>query len=183
MHLTIEYCGVAPVPNAGCSVTVDDYIPLRWRSYEGTLGGRLVRLGNFKTSLLEIIVEADSMTIRGCTLTLADRQHRPLPRVGQRVVEGLPIIAVAGDFVGQAGLERMDLHREFSVGWGEDFVELDFGELAKANQRVTCGAVEFLVAEGWLQGMRIAGLSRAQVAQGVAACGTLPQVTLNSTDI
>lgn len=114
------------------------------------------------------------MTIRGCTLILADRQHRPSSRQAHSTVEGLPIIAVAGDFVGQAGLERMDLHREFSVGWGEDFVEIDFGELAKANQLVTCGAAEFFVAEGSLQGMRIVGLSRAQVAQGMAACGSLP---------
>lgn len=75
----------------------------------------------------------------------------------------------------------MDLHRAFSVAWGEDFVEIDFGELAKSNHLVTCGAVEFFVAEGSLQGMRIMGLSRAQVAQGVAACGALPFVMEHQT--
>lgn len=130
--------------------------------------------------LLEIIVAADSMTIRGCTLTLADRQHRPSPRAAHSMVEGLPIISVSGEFIGQAGLQRMDLHREFSVAQGDDFVEINFGELEKANHLVTCGAVEFVVAERCLQGLRIVGLIRAQIAQSVAACGSLPTVMLNS---
>lgn len=183
MSDSIECCAVAAVPQSVCTVTVDDYVPLRWRSYEGSLGGRLVRFGNFRTSLLEIVVESDSMLVRGFTLTLADRQHWPLPREPRRLVEGLPIMSVAAGFVGQPGLERMDLHQEFSVGWGEDFVEIDLGDLEKASHVVACGAVTFHVAGGRLRGLCVDGLTRAQVAQCVAACGSLTPVAHHRTVI
>ena len=39
-------------------VEVDEYVPIRFRSYEGTIGARYIRFGDFQTSLLEFILRA-----------------------------------------------------------------------------------------------------------------------------
>jgi hypothetical protein len=164
MTMTIAVSGLSGAPLQGCRVEVDEYVPLRFCSYEGTLGVRYVRLGNFSGSLLEFLIDPYSMTVRGFTLTCFDAVHQPraiavLPRTA-----GLPIIKLSEDFYGPIGAQRVDIREAFSVGFGEDFVEINLGKLSEAQRVVVAGTAEFYVGATGLVGIRVVGLAEQQVS-------------------
>lgn len=58
-------CGLPPHR----SLELDDYVPIQFQTFEDALGFGHLRLGNYQTTLLELIVEPRVQTLRGLTLT------------------------------------------------------------------------------------------------------------------
>jgi hypothetical protein len=161
----IAVSGLNDMQGHGYSVEVDEYVPLRFRSYEGTLGIKYVRFGNFKSSLLEFLVDPNSMTVRGFTLTSFDAVHQLRAKAELPSSAGLPIITFASGFVGPVDAQRIDVRAEISVGFGEDLVEIDLGGLSTAQRVVVGGPAEFYVgADGEMVGVRIVRLAKQQLA-------------------
>lgn len=158
----IAISGVCVDVAAVCRIDVDEYVPLRFRGYEGLLGVRYLRFGNLKTSLLEFLLDPDSNVIRGLTLASFDTLHEPrganLPRT-----LGLPIIS-GNDFTGPLNARRIDIKGSFSVGIGDNFLEADLGDLDHAQHIVVFGNVEFFVGLDLLVGVRVTGLTNEQVS-------------------
>jgi hypothetical protein len=149
-----------------CQIEIDDYVPLRFRSYVGTLGVKYLRIGNFETSLLEFLLEPESLVIRGFTLTSFDKSHEPMKIQSLPTDEGLPVILLKDEqeFQGPTGAPRIDLREEFSVGLGENFVEIDFGGIAAASNAVKIGNVVFFTKVGRLVGIRVTELKPEQLS-------------------
>ncbi len=164
MTKTIAVSGLSEAPLQGCRVEVDEYVPLRFRSYEGTLGVKYVRLGNFSGSLLEFLIDPNSMTVRGFTLTSFDAVHQPRAIAELPRTEGLPIVKFSEGFNGPIDAQRVDIREAFSVGFGEGFLEIDLGKLSEAQRVVVAGTAEFYVGAVGLVGVRVVGLTEQQVS-------------------
>lgn len=147
----------------GCRVEVDEYVPLRFRSYEGTLGVKYVRFGNFSGSLLEFLLDPNSMAIRGFTLTSFDTVHQPRAIAELPQSSGLPIVEFAEGFGGPVDAQRINVKADFSVGLGEDFVEIDLGGLSDARRVIVADMARFYVGVARLVGVRVIGLTKQQV--------------------
>ncbi len=164
MRKTIAVSGLDESPLHGCRVEVDEYVPLRFRSYEGTLGVKYVRFGDFSGSLLEFLLDPNSMTVRGFTLTSFDAVHQPRAIAELPRTTGLPIVVFDEGFKGPVDAQRIDVREAFSVGFGEDFVEIDLGGLPDAQHVIVSGSVEFYVGAGGLVGVRVVCLTQQQVS-------------------
>jgi len=143
-------------------IEVDEYVPIRFRAYEGALGAKYLRIGNFKGSMLECLLDPNTLTIRGFTLTAFDAVHTPkyipnLPRAA-----GLPV-AYVDEFKGPIFGQTSDVRSEFSVGFGTDFIEIDLG-LDDAQSIVVSGPVEFYLGAGSLAGIRVNGLKPREIS-------------------
>jgi len=78
-----------------CLIEVDEYVPLRFRTYERPLGVSYLHLGNQRTSLLELLIDAKSQILRGITITIFPALS-PWPQIGERTVSrGLPKLDVS----------------------------------------------------------------------------------------
>ena len=77
---------------------------------------------------------------------------------------GLPIVKFSEGFNGPIDAQRVDVREAFSVGFGEDFVEIDLGNLAEAQRVVVAGTAEFYVGAVGLVGVRVIGLTEQQVS-------------------
>jgi hypothetical protein len=60
--------------------------------------------------------------------------------------------------------ERVDLKKQFTVGLGSNFVEIDVDDIATAQSMISCGTAEFYVRSGYLVGLRVIELTGEQVA-------------------
>ena len=162
----IGVSGVEKATHVICSIAVDDYVPLRFRSYEGTLGVKYLRFGDFQTSLLELMIDSNSLTIRGFTLTSFNFLHDPRAFGDLPVALGLPIAKISTEvsFQGPIGAQRIDFPEAFSVGFGAEIIEIDLGRLSDATGVVRNGQVEFYVGSESLVGIRVLGLNRAQLS-------------------
>lgn len=144
-------------------IEVDEYVPLRFRSYENTLGVKYIRLGNFNSSLLELLIDPNSMTVRGFTLTSFDVTHLPKENKALSRVDGLPVIAIPGGFIGPSDAQRIDIKKALSVGFGDDFVEIDLDGQSDAQRVVAFGNAEFYINSDELIGIRVVGLTPEQL--------------------
>jgi hypothetical protein len=166
MRKTITVSGLNEAPFLGCYVEVDAYVPLRFRSYEGILGVKYLRLGNFSSSLLEFLLDPSSMAIRGFTLTSFDAVHQPKVDIGLPRLTGLPVVAIAAseDFKGPIDAQRVDIRTSFSIGFGGDFVEIDLSGISQAKRIIADRAIEFYVDANSLVGLRVTGLTQEQIS-------------------
>lgn len=165
MRKTITVSGLNEAPLLVFHVEVDEYVPLRFRSYEGTLGVKYLRLGNFSSSLIELLLDPSSMVICGFTLTSFEAVHKPKGNAGLPRYAGLPVLAIAPeDFNGPLDAQRIDIRENFSVGFGQDFVEIDLGGLPEARRIIEAGPVAFYVGTNSLVGLRVNGLNQKQIS-------------------
>lgn len=140
----------ADVPS---KIEFDEYVPLRWRTYEQPLGGGLVRLGNFSTTLIELVVEPHSQIVRGATITSID-ELSPWPEFSVPVTfDALPALSTSF-----AGWQVHDLKLEFEASVRPEELVVYWGELG-ACEAYTCGAVQLLVRDRFLCGAWFTGLS------------------------
>lgn len=148
-------------------VELDDYVPISFRSYEQGLGGvRDVRLGGLSPSFLELTLGLDSKTLRGFTLLCFESIHSPPPVCDLVETVGLPILDIdEARFQGRLATQWLDLPTTFSVGFGEDFLEIDLGLVATADRAIVCGPAKFLVSSTSLVGIRVSGLSPEQLTK------------------
>ncbi|CAN7598263.1 hypothetical protein [Acidovorax sp. Leaf78] len=147
-----------------CRIEVDEYIPLRFRSYEGALGVNYLRLGNFDTSLLELLIEPSAMAVRGFNLTSVDAIHEPRAKENLSKREGLPIIRLPEDLHGPFGAQRFDIKQNFSVGLAKNFLEIDFGNISHAQYVAVAGSVEFYVGSIGMAGLRVVNLPENDIS-------------------
>jgi len=139
------------------TVFFDEYIPVDVRSYAQPLGAGAVRLGDYSRTLLELTVECNSNRLRGATLTSV-LELSPWPVVQIRSVQrGTPVL-------GTAFSERrvVSLTREFNVAVTESSILVYWAELEQCDA-CDCGRVQYLVAEGFLAGIRCTGLTQAEL--------------------
>jgi hypothetical protein len=122
----------------------DEYVPLRVRSYSQPLGAAVVRLGDYSSTLLELVVECQSQHLRGLTLvSLAEVSPWPELRV-QRAQPGAPILGTS--FTDRAVL---DLALEFKVAVGDEGI-LIFWQGLDDCESCDAGRVRYLVRAGIL---------------------------------
>jgi hypothetical protein len=160
----ISISGVSLTAESQCVIEVDEYVPIRYRSYQGVIGVKYLRLGDFTSSLIELLIDPTSLTVRGFTLLSYKAIHRPSVMRKLPKILGMPIVAVnEGDFCGAVGAQRVDQSCDFSVGFGEDFVEIDLGHLTEAQRIIKAGTVEFYSDETDIFGIRITELTPTQM--------------------
>lgn len=164
MTNTIAISGLSEAPLQHLQIEIDDYVPLRFRSYEGVLGVQYVRWGNFSTSLLEFLLDPSSMAIRGLTLLCFDAVHQPRVTAALPQTSGLPVVGGFEAFDGPVGAQRVDIGQSFSVGFGEDFLEIDLGLLSEAERVIAAGPVRFYVNQVGLMGVRVVDLTKQQLS-------------------
>src|SRR6478735_303305 len=91
-------------------ILIDEYVPLRFRTYRRALGVGYVRLGNYTTSLIEIGVEPRTQIVRGLTVTsISTLSQWPTFNLIERA-EGLPMLSTTF-----AGGEVVDLSCDFEL--------------------------------------------------------------------
>lgn len=146
-------------------VRFDEYVPLSFSSYDDLLGGvRDIRLGNQASSFLEISLGLNSKTLRGFTLLFFHAVH--LPKAIETLPQfiGLPMVEVDENlFFGRQGAQWMDCLIDFSIGIGNNFIEIDFGLLYLSDQMTVSGRVEFFLSSGCLAGIRLRECSEVEL--------------------
>ncbi|KQV95037.1 hypothetical protein ASC91_25765 [Pelomonas sp. Root1237] len=106
------------------------------------------------------------MTIRGMALISVDSIHRPKAATGLPRTLGLPILnLLTKDFLNEAYGLRIDAEVPFSVGYGDDFVEVDLGGMEEAGRIIQCDQAEFYLKLETLLGVRVIGLTAEQMLQ------------------
>jgi hypothetical protein len=147
------------------SLEIDEYVPLRCRSYLGTIGVIYLRFGDFSTSLLELLLDPASLVVRGITLTAFNTVHEPLFLRKLPIKSGLPVLSFSEKIVSQGpvGAKRIDINKTFSVGIGKDFLEIDLGFLSTADRVIKSGPIEIYAKNKSLVGLHVLGLSLEQI--------------------
>jgi hypothetical protein len=144
-------------------VEIDGYLPLSFKSYEDKFECDYLRLGDFKTSLLELLLDPVSKTVRGVTLTFYKEVHHPRFSQDVPVVYGLPTLLVSADWLkGTDDWRYFQVMTPLSVGFGRDFIEIDLGQ--DALKIIRYGSIEFYINGESLVGLRITGLSAEQLS-------------------
>lgn len=143
--------------NALCTIEIDEYVPLRFRSYDRLLGVNYVRLGNFNTSLLELLIDPNSSVIRGFTLTSFDKTHELRPLDRQPVRSGLPKIETE-----ETG-NRIDLRCDVSVAFEDYEIDVVWNQIPP-SEIVKFGRAIFVIGENELVGIRVIDLTQEEVA-------------------
>lgn len=164
MTKEIITCGVCVPANVTTTVETDDYVPLTFRAKILVDAVEHYMLGQGGRSLLELKVDSSSRALFGLTLTLFDEEHVPsLIQVPVRDA-GLPQIATSDSYSGIAEFKRVETNIPLSVGYGDDFVEITFGDIGSADRVISCDRMEFYISSGTLVGVRAVSLSSAEVA-------------------
>jgi hypothetical protein len=113
-----------------CNLIVDPFVPMSFKTYADLLpGAKVILLGDFHTSLLEIRLDAESLMFRGLVLlifnrTLSVAQSRT-PAVARRRT-GLPIIrpnSITG--------AKTEVRRSFAAGLHGDTFVIDWSNDSK----------------------------------------------------
>lgn len=145
-------------------VEVDDYLPLRFRTYSEPLGGvQYVRIGNGETRLLELILPSDSMEVRGCTVPLIDKRTYQLLTGPEQSSPGLPIIGLPDyEFSGPPSAQRVDTHIDFVAAIGRGTIEFQFGGADSFDRSICCEDVCFLIRGNDLVGIRVQNRSPSE---------------------
>lgn len=80
---------------------VDDFVPLLLKADTNPIGANFYRIGDFKTTLVEIYVHPDSLEFRGLKIVLVNSIVANLPQMNVDEVPGIPV------FVDIFGNERI----------------------------------------------------------------------------
>jgi hypothetical protein len=149
------------------TLTIDEYVPISFRTYSGLLGAKYLRLGNFKTSLLECLLDPHSYAIRGITLLSFDRIH--VPNMGVEKLDensGRLILDLQRSNLTELslGADYAEVNCAFSVGLARDYLEVDLFGIATADSKVICGQVEFFLRDNALVGIRVTKLMSNEIS-------------------
>ena len=145
--------------------TIDEHVPISFRSYSGLLGAKYLRVGNFQTTLLECLLDPISYTIRGITLISFDKIHVPCEPEITLESFGLPIVDVAkSDLNVLVEARKAEVFCQVSVGIESNFLEIDFSEIKNANRKINCGRVQFFLKDEELSGVRFMNLAIGEIS-------------------
>lgn len=140
---------------------IDEHVPVSSRTYQGLLGAKYLRFGNFQTSLLECLLDPNSYTIRGVTLLCFDQIHEPYEFGEILELGGLPMLDVSKsglDVLGNEG-NRAEVRCEISVGLASNYFEVDLFGIKNSNKKIACGRTLFFLRNEELTGIRFIDLT------------------------
>ena len=142
-----------------CLIEVDEYVPLSFRTSREPQGSSFLRVGNYSTTLTEMLINPDTGLLRGVTLTSFER-FSEWPALGETTPsEGLPVLSVDwGDSY------SVDVERDFQVSLRGDQLLIWWDDVAAPSNSLTFGRVQFLVFESELRGIRFFDLSGEEVS-------------------
>lgn len=143
-------------------IEIDDYVPLRLRTYEPPLGCGYVRLGRRPTSLLELIMEPETQALRGLTLVSAPEASSWPAFSVLRTSAQFPALSVAVE-----GGKFIDLEQDFRVSARENEIVLFWDELGAC---VAYGGERWrwLVRDGVVRGTWFSGLTKEEITRFIS---------------
>lgn len=156
---------VQEASEALCVVKIDAYVPISFRSRSHPIAGaRYIRLGNFKTQLLELQFPAESLALSGFTLVSGEGAAHQGLRGDGPLAAGLPIVSLPqGEAFSDAGrIPRLDIQTSVTVSCTDGHAEVGFGAAETFNRRVLHGRVQFLLSDDVLVGLRVLDLSEKE---------------------
>lgn len=160
---TIQVTGVRNLADAPSLIEIDEFVPLRFRTYNEPLGSAYLRLGDRSSTLVELIVDPASSLLRGVTLTSFDL-FRPWPTLGRTIAsDGLPVLATQWD-QSDRSLLAVDINRDFDVSMLGNQLLISWGDLADLSGSSVHGRAHFLFAGNELAGIRFFDLSETEAA-------------------
>lgn len=145
-------------------VEVDHYVAVSFRADIQTHSICHVMLGTGAQSLLELKVDSATTAIAGLVLTLFDREHSPKAPTTAELAYGLPKLPQIENSTGLEHAKRLDTEISFSLGYGKDFIEVDFGDIETAVRILRCDRLDFYLSADKLVGFRAAGLTKDEVS-------------------
>jgi hypothetical protein len=148
-----------------CIVNIDSYVPISFRSRSQPFAGaRYIRLGDFKTQLLELQFPAESLAVSGFTLVLGEgAAHGGLKGDGPSAA-GLPIVSLpqGGAFSDAGMIPWLDIQTNVVVSCADGCAEVKLGAAGTFNRTIVHGRVQFLVSDDALVGLRVLDLSEKE---------------------
>lgn len=152
MNSPLCVANIESEPNYPYILECDEYVPLRLRTYDRPIGARYIRLGNYSTTLLELILHPDDLVVRGVTITCFDKIS-PWPEIQvERSECGLPILAARFD-----NHAHLDIHKDFQVSVRHNVIMTWWGN-AHAYDVLTFSNADYLIEHGQLAGLRFRNL-------------------------
>jgi len=156
---SIQIAAVQSLVDVSCLIIVDEYIPLRFRTFDKPLGASYLRLGNYQTSLLEIIVDPTSNVLRGATVTSFDA-YSPWAKINETVAikDGLPVLATEW-----RNGRLIDLELDFSVALRANELLVWWGNLESLSCISVFGRVRCMLMGDQLLGLWFQCLTDGEV--------------------
>jgi hypothetical protein len=144
-----------------CIVEIDPYVPVAFKTYPEVLpGARYFRIGNFRTSLLEIGIDPTSLVIRNICLVSLDRVCEWEKLSTLNMVEktvGLPVVDGAS-FIG----DRVDENQSFCVCLKDDSFIIDWSDSERLSSIVRFQRISFCLTGDSLRRIIIHDLSESE---------------------
>ena len=135
----------------------DDYILLSFRISDIMPDFYMVRLGDYRESLLELMIGLSDKTLSGLTLVCYEKLSKPPEVKIKRFLHGLPVMTGLGDLTVMTSYSYkqviIDLMLNFEVCHGDDVVTIWWSGLIGCEAYVYDKST-FLVKDGKLVGAR-----------------------------
>ena len=144
-------------PEIPILIELDPYIPIAVRTFSRPIGAVFYRVGNFKTSLVEVPIDPATGTIRGIKLISLDRVGGAFFDAAVPTREGLPIVALE-----DVPETRRDDNREVSVKLDESRFLIGWSNGRTADTRIRQGRLTFFIGENLLLGAVIEGMDESE---------------------
>jgi hypothetical protein len=154
----LQVLDVRAISGSACSLEFDEFVPLRMRTYEPPLGCGVLRIGNYSTTLIELLVELTSQTLRGVTI-VSIASLSPWPPLDIRSVTSGTVV-LGTDF---HQWSVVDLPIDFQVAVREDELLVHWGSLSGA-EAYEFGRVRLLAHSGLLSAMCFCDLTKDEIA-------------------
>lgn len=138
-------------------VEMDPYVPIAVRTFSEPIGAVFYRVGNFKTSLVELPIDPKSGTVRGVKLVIFDRVGTSFDDSTLPLVPGLPV--VAQEAIPQ---QRQDEKRDILVTLSGSRLVIDWSGGQLIDKKAVLGRLGFLIGGGALLGAVVESLSQAE---------------------
>ena len=143
------------------TVQVDPYVPLEVRTYSKPLGAVFYRVGNFKTSLVELPIDPTSNMIRGFDLVRIDRVKPFIDDQCWPTKVGLPVVNL--ETVPRHGL--LDEVRDISVSLVENRFVIDWSNGCEIEFKTSYGRLTFFIGRDMLLGAAVENLKAFEAEQ------------------
>lgn len=145
--------------NAPCSISIDEFVPIRFRSYEPPIGALYVRFGDRRVNAMDLILQGDSHVLRGFTLTCFDQVFE-MPAINKApILTGLPVLSPD-----RLQEEKTLSYSSFEVSMDSESVLIAWDSVRSISHIYKYCDVDFLVANTQLNAMRVNNLSVQQIA-------------------
>jgi hypothetical protein len=156
----LRVAGVLKDPAALCIVEIDPYVPISFRTRAPFGNVRYIRLGDFKSQLLELQFPRESLAVSGFTLVGGKcAVHGGLRGDGPSAA-GLPVVSLApGQAFSNGRIPLLDIHTSLELSSTGGRAEIRFGGAEIFNRTVVHDRVQFLIMDDILVGLGVLHLT------------------------